>query len=215
MQAISSLCAQRWAFVVALLCLPVAGCAGGGANFDGRYTSPLKNFSVTFPSGMGARLDQVSNQDGGMVSVHDDFGALKAINYERLPANASVVHQDPARRDAAYRSFLHDYMVPTWFKPVSPNTSILHEKFVNMGAENEYFAVVKIPEASSMVDGKTGKRFDSQRAVLVFAKNGFMYMLSHELLTISKIVTKVAMDNKTLADALDALDRFKASIRFQ
>jgi hypothetical protein len=43
------------------------------------------------------------------------------------------------------------------------------------------FAVVNIPEGSSMLDVKAGKNLDSTRGLLIFAKNGFIYMLGKQL----------------------------------
>jgi hypothetical protein len=65
------------------------------------------------------------------------------------------------------------------------------------------------------MDAKTGKRRDSVRALLVFDKNGFMYMLHSQINTVFDPVNPAALTNKDLEAAQKKLQRMRASIRFQ
>ena len=155
---------------------------------NGRYTSPLRNFSLPLPAlGLGSKVQDGNDDDGGAVSFHDDFGNLKRIDYLRLPPDFTSVQADPVKRDAAYRGFLHDFLLPVLFQPAFPKTKVLHEELVNEGEQRAYFAVLWIPEGSNIAkvvfpEGSTSyvlEREDTTRALLIFSEGDFMYALSH------------------------------------
>ena len=83
------------------------------------------------------------------------------------------------------------------------------------GLDRAFFAVAVIPVASSVVDAKTGKRWDSVRALLVFDKNKFMYMLHSEINTVFDPVNAASLTNKDLEAARKRMQRMRGSIRFQ
>ena len=45
------------------------------------------------------------------------------------------------------------------------------------GNEAAYFALVDLPEASTMFNARSNKRFDTRRGMLVFAFGAFIYMV--------------------------------------
>jgi hypothetical protein len=149
-----------------------------------------------------------------MVSVLDEMGNNQGVTYVRLPATADAVRDDPEKRDAAYRGFVHDYALPALFVPVSPGSRVTHEEVLGSGPERAFFAIAVLPEASSVVDGNTGKKWDSVRALLVFDEKGFMYMLHSEINTVFDPVNADSLKEKDLESARRAVQSLRASIRF-
>jgi hypothetical protein len=156
-------------FGIVIPLLLLSGCATTKGNVsDGSYHAPLGNFVLPLDRG-NIRIQDRNDARSGMVSVLDDMGNNEGITYVGLPANAEAVHNDPARRDSAYRGFVHDYALPGLFQPVSAQSRIVHEEFLGSGLDRAFFAIVLIPEASSVMDGRTGKRRDSVRRCNVCA----------------------------------------------
>lgn len=167
----------RVSFAAILLFL--GGCTTTrGQISDGRYISPLGNFTVPLPDGMGLRVQEKGEKDWGSVAFHDDFGSFKSIFYLHLSPESLKTQNDPIKQRAILVSFLNDFAMPSLFKPVSPSANILHREHVNVGDYNAYFAVVEIPDGSTMFDVRANKRYDTKRGLLIFVKGEFMYMLS-------------------------------------
>lgn len=167
-----------WVSFAAIL-LFLGGCATTrGQISDGRYFSPLGNFSVPIPGGIGLRVQDEGATDGGGVAFHDDFGNLKSIFYLQLSPETLRTQNDPIKQRAILVSFLDDFAMPNLFKPVSPGANILHREHLSVGDYNAYFAIVEIPGGSTMFDVRANKGFDTKRGLLIFVKGGFMYMLS-------------------------------------
>ena len=192
-----------------------SGCATTkGKVSDGNYHAPLGNFVLPLDRG-NIRIQDNNDARSGMVSVLDDMGNNEGVTYVGLPANAEAIHNDPAKRDSAYRGFVYDYALPSLFRPVSAQSKVVHEEFLGSGLDRAFFAVVVIPEASSAMDAKTGKRWDSIRALLVFDKNKFIYMLHSEINTVFDPVNAASLKDKDLEAARKKMQRMRGSIRFQ
>jgi len=161
------------------------------------------------------RVQDRNDERSGLVSVLDDMGNNSGVTYVLLPANAEAVRSDPARLDAACRGFVHEYALPALFRPVSPQSKIVHEEFLGTGPDRAFFAVATIPEASSIMDLKTGRRQDSVRSLLVFDKNKYMYMLHSEMNTVFDPVNAAALTSKDLDAARKKMQRMRESVRFQ
>jgi hypothetical protein len=162
-----------------LLSLALTGCATTkGRISNDRYYSPLDNFDMPIPSWTGLRIQDEYDETGGSVSFHGDFGGLTSVYYLRLPPDKRAILIDPKSMDAAYSSTLHGYAMPQLFRKTSPRSSILHEEFLGEGVDRAYFAVVKLPEGSTLVDAKTGRRLDATRTLLIFGYGEFLYMVT-------------------------------------
>lgn len=202
-------------FGAAILLLLSSGCSTTrGKVSDGSYHAPLGNFVLPLDRG-NLRIQDRSEARNGMVSVLDDMGNNEGVTYVGLPVTSGADRRDPARVDVEYRSFVHEYALPSLFRPVSPRSSIVHEEFLGSGPDRAFFAVAVIPEASSVMDGKTGKRRDSVRALLVFDHNQFRYMLHSEMNTIFDPVDAASLANKDLEAARTRMQRMRTSIHFQ
>ena len=200
---------------IAMSLLFLAACATTkGTVSGGNYHAPLGNFVMPIDRG-NVRVQDNNDERSGLVSVVDDMGNNSGVTYLALPANAQALRSDPAKLDAAYRGFVYEYVLPTLYRPVSPQSRIAHEEFLGSGPDRAYFAIAVIPEASSIRDVKTGKRRDSVRALLVFDRNTFMYMLHSEQNTIFDPVNPAALTTKDLDTARKGMQRMRESIRFQ
>ena len=170
--------ATTLAFFAAIL-LFLSSCATTNDRItDGRYFSPLNNFSVPIPAGLGLRVQEEASTEGGGVAFHDDLGNFKSISYLRQPPEALKAQMDPIHQRAILVGFLNDFAMPNLFKPVSPDANILYREHINVGDDNAYFAIVEIPGGSTMFDVRANKRHDTKRGLLIFFKEKFIYMLS-------------------------------------
>jgi hypothetical protein len=215
------------ALSVALLSAAVTACAAGAPARAEIFRSPLGDFSLPVPSGLGMKTDEGHSEEGGRVSFHDDFGGLSAVTYWRLPPDRIQVLADPAGRDAAYTRTLHQHVMRTLFTPVSPQASVLHEEFLGEpGPDREYFAVVDLPGGSPLMNVTEGRRMDSVRSLLIFETNGFLYMLEQEIgeqpdgayafagPRPSSVASGTRPDAAALESARDGLHAFRNTISF-
>lgn len=198
--------------IAIVFCL-IIGCAGSrGKGPSGPYTSPHGNFVVPVPAmGLfgGTTIQDGSDEHGGRVAFHDDLGYINSITYQRLPDGFDI-EGDAVEREAACRGFLHDYALPALFRQVDTGAKVLFEETVGENATPEYFAIVMIPEGSTLEDLTTGKRMDSTRALLIFPRGGYMYMLGYA----SGLLSDDSID-KFKIDARKSIDEFRATIVFQ
>ena len=177
------------------------------------YYAPLGNFELPIYSGY-TRIQDKNDERGGIVSVLDDMGNNEGVTYLALPDNAEAIHNNPAKMDSAYRSFIYEFALPNLFQTVSAQSRIVHEEFLGSGLDRAFFAIVVIPEISSAMNAKTGKRWDSVRALLVFDKNKFTYMLHSEINTVLNPVNAASLTNQDIEAARKTMQRMRAAIRF-
>jgi hypothetical protein len=141
------------------------------------YTSPLDNFTVPVPKGVGQRVQPQNDNDGGIVAFHDDFGGYRSIFYLRLSPSSIELQKDPEAHRANLEKFFNEYAMTWLFKPASPSASVLHSEHTRFGEESAYFAIVNLPESSTMFDVKAKKRHNTKRGMMVFERGRFIYMV--------------------------------------
>lgn len=215
-------CARVW-FVAILLALVVSGCATSlmgttkGRVSEGNYYSPLENFVLPLPTPMfgDVRIQDRNDAQSGLVSVLDDMGNNEGVTYVSLSGEAGTIQILPEGVDSVYRSFVYEYVLPGLFQPVSPQSKVVHEEFLDSRPDRAFFAIAVIPGASSLMDGKTGKLVESVRALLAFDDGKYMYMLHLEMNTGLSRVNSDSLTEGDLAGARSALKTMRASIRFQ
>ena len=194
---------------------PLTGTTAVGKVSDGLYHSPLNNFTVPVPQWRGLRIQDRSDNDFAVVSFLDrsDFPApLWSIATLRLTPDSEPIINDPSKRDAAYRRFLTGFV----FRNVTPQTTIVHEEFLDETSNRFYFAVVNIPEAhTALHDPIKGKQADSVSALLIFYNKGFMYMVRNEMKTILNAdLNPSALRATDLESARKTLLRIRGTMRF-
>ena len=206
------------ALEVTLVALILAGCAGGvflkGKVEEGRYHSPLDNFSMALPKFGDLKIQDRNTSDEGRVSFTGVFGDLWAVTYVRLPADAASIFRDPEKRDRAHRLFLTDYAMPVFIRNASPQSSLVEGQFIDMHGSRAYFAVVNIPGASAIFDPKKNQRLNSVRGLLSFEKNGFQYMLEKEMNHVTNLISASSLTAKQIKNAQESLKRIEENMIF-
>jgi len=197
-------------FIILMGVLLVSGCASTGSHVaSGIYTSPHANFTVPLPKmGPGARVQEKKFETSGFVSFHDDFGTLKRIDYSALPADANVV----------YRDLIHNVVLPD-MQSRFPESKLLHEETISNPKNKGYFFVLTIPQGSTLVDMKTGKRMDSTRGYLYFIAQGYIYSLSIQAGGLSDLLSgKESVEHsipKSFDSLLHSLNEFKKTMQIK
>lgn len=204
--------------LIGLMVVSHAGATTKGRVDEGQYYSPLDNFSMPLRNAMGLRIQDDNDADGGRVSFPDDWGYLEAVTYLRIPAEATAALNDPEQRAAIYRSFINDYAMQTLFLQASPQSAVVRDEFIDASGSKAYFAIVNIPGASAMIDPQQKKkkkqRLDSVRALLVFDKNGFMYMLESEMNYSISQASASSLSTSQVERAQETLRKLRESMTF-
>lgn len=152
------------------------------------YFSPVKNFNVPVPRGFHISDSHYSSY--GVVSFHDDFGYLRGIHYSLTPPETLAKMQQGADACKLVSAWISDFMLPTWFKPVSQQSRVLSEECGTFEDMPAVFALIDAPGANtleqmSIANGKReSKRLDSRRVAVAFLKDRYTYMLTWETVTI-------------------------------
>jgi hypothetical protein len=181
----------RASIALAALCITLlAGCQSTeGSVSDGRYESPLKDYSVPIPvSGPGLKIEDAVTPDSASplreahVSFHNDFGNLVAIECAQIPASLRQVLNDPARMPEHLRRFADIAYVPTK-REAFPELQTSHDEMLTLrGGVPALFMVIDFPGGSPVIvtsaEYPQGKRMDSTRPHLFFVHGSAQYILS-------------------------------------
>ena len=180
------------------------------------FESPMGNFSVPAPSGMGARTQHQGDLDGGIVAFHDDFGGYRSVFYLRLSPRSLAPRSDEPAHRRNLEDFFKIYAMERLFLPATAGAKQLHGEHLMFGNENAYFALVDLPAASTMFNARTNQRFDTRRGMLVFASGAFIYMVgSGENPSVMQIgASAPALDKLVQAERVKAL-AFAAGMVFK
>lgn len=179
-------------FVGSVICLVTiaAGCSGLGPNVsDGRYTEPSGRFSMPVPDlGPGAKCEEKQSTDPetklatGSVSFTDDFGQVRAVQYQQSPSDVAKTMSDPSLAPGMLKVFLHQAVLAR-IQQFIPKTRVMQEEPTTLsdGAPG-YFAALEIPEGSPIIETSAehpgGRRLDSLRGYLVVYRGDTFYALS-------------------------------------
>ncbi len=74
--------------------------------------------------------------------------------------------------------FLNNLAMPSMFQRSSPRASVLHREHLDAVDFNAYFAIVEIPQGSTMFDVTANQRYNTKRGLLIFVQGEFIFMLS-------------------------------------
>ncbi len=199
-----------------LLSLVVAGCATTkGTVGGGKYQSPLNNFTVALPNWTNLKIRDQNDDNSGSVSFHDDLGNLSAITYSRLPADAATTFRDSEKRYAAYRDYFNNVAVPVFSSRAAKGMRTVREELLDDGKNKVYFALIDLPEGSALLDSKKNQRFDAMKGLLIFDRNGFMYMVENEMSSVFGRVDPSTLTAQQLEALQETLKRLKDSMVFK
>lgn len=184
------------------------------------YHSPANNFSVPVPRGF--KISDAHWREYGAVSFHDDFGGLKGIHYAAAPTSVPATAQEAQGKGELFSTWLHNFVLSTWFKTASPDSRILAEVNGTFEEMPVLFALIDAPGAHSLEvvtiqDGKMQrKREDSRRVAVIFLKDRYIYMLTTETVTLGLFETTArAEPNEDWMRRGDELKPFYHSIAFR
>lgn len=171
-----------------LIVLALSACQSSspskGRISDGVYISPHGNFSLPMPldAGVGCRVqDDARDLQGkeGYLTVSNDFGALRSVQWAALAGKSRGQFESklPESLDALYRDGVVGVIAKSF-----PRTRSLHDEPLMDAPSPAHFGVVFIPKGSTLVKADsmgapTGERPDTVRAYLVFARDGYAYIL--------------------------------------
>lgn len=166
--------------VASLAAVVLAACVSGGRPSVGRggqYVSPLGNFELDVPRYMfQTYIEEDFGESAGIVSFSGDMGSLLRIQSERIPLDAAPAFELDDTRDVAYREYLRLVIVPG-LAGQFPQTTVLHEEFVQDELGRAYFGVVRVPEGSPLRDLKADRQLDSTLLMLIFHRGDYIYVI--------------------------------------
>jgi len=201
---------------IILSVLLISGCFGlllKGKVVENRYYSPMNNFSIALPTLTEMEIEDQSDHAGGGVTFRSSTGMFWLVNYRKLTADVASKFGSPEKRDEAYRAYVTD--VPLLkAQRFSPNSSIVKDEFIDTHGSRRYFAVLNIPEGSRLVHPVTNRRFDSVRGLVVFEKNGFIYMLGCEMNYVGHPTYASRLTDKQIGEAKETLGSIEESMIF-
>ncbi|MCX7185466.1 MAG: hypothetical protein NTW90_09625 [Nitrosospira sp.] len=199
-----------------LLSLVITGCATTkGTVGSGKYQSPLNNFTVALPNWTNLKIRDQNDDNSGSVSFHDDLGSLSAITYSRLPADAATTFKDDEKRYAAYRDYFNNVAAPAFSSRAAKGMRTVREELLDDGKNKVYFALIDLPEGSVLADPKKNRRFDAMKGLLIFDRNGFIYMVEHEMSSVFGRVDPSTLTAQQLGALQETLKRLKDSMTFK
>ena len=168
----------------------VAGCSGLGPNVsDGRYSEPNGRFSLPVPElGPGAKCEEKHETDPGTklatgsVSFTDDFGQVRAVQYQQGPPEVAKTMSDPSVAPGMLKVFLHQAVVSR-IQQFIPKTRVVQEDPTTLADGTPgYFAALEIPEGSPILQLSSehpgGRRLDSTRGYLIVYRGDTFFALS-------------------------------------
>lgn len=170
---------------------------------------------MALPNWTGLKIKDQNDDNGGNVSFHDDLGNVAAITYSRLSANSAAAFKENEKRDAAYRDYFNTVAMPLFSSRAPKGIHIVREEFLGQDENRAYFALIDLPEGSALADPKKNKKFDSLKALLIFDKNGFIYMVENEMSSVFGRIDPSSLTPTQLEPLQAPLKRLKDSMIFK
>jgi hypothetical protein len=91
----------------------------------------------------------------------------------------------------------------------------VREELLDDGKNKVYFALIDLPEGSALVDSKKNQRFDAMKGLLIFDRNGFIYMVENEMSSVFGRVDPSTLTAQQLGALQETLKRLKDSMTFK
>ncbi|MCH7500710.1 MAG: hypothetical protein IH886_11985 [Nitrospinae bacterium] len=160
-------------------------------------------------------MNYFNNQDGGMVSFHGDFGDLQRVDYYRIPADALLsLTRQPSTADELLQEVFEKAQLAS-FRAGRKNVRVLHQNVCTLEGQVCFFAVVHIPEGSTMYDLVSQRRANSTRAVLLFIRGEWVYSASKQVVSKFDSEPAVPPTQHELDSYLSAVKGFSSMIYFR
>ena len=203
---------------VALDC-PTSAAPLKGKVKKGVYHAPAGNFSLLIPKDLPgwAGSVRVHTSEGyapdatmGVVSFADDFGKVFGIAYLRAHENSLPHLADTTKTYALLEEWIRQFAMPNFFLMVHPGSLLLRVERTRFAGAPAALGLVNVPQGSTMsvVSAGQTRMLDSRRGLLVFVREGYVYMLYNETLAKGEALT-----DSTAALELDLDARVRAKLQ--
>jgi hypothetical protein len=138
---------------------------------DGRYYGYGDMFSIALPS----RLSSTEMEDFylapnvGGVAFYNNVGFLLKLEIDQvIPEITSLATHHPEIKHEILDALFYEVLLPQ-LKISVPKLRLIHEHKLHFAnGDSALFAVIDLPEASTLADIQTGKYLDSKRGFLLF-----------------------------------------------
>lgn len=142
---------------------------------DNRYYSLGDMFSIALPSKLSTTEleDFYAAPNVGGVAFWNNSGFLLKLEIDQVvPEITHLATRHPDIKHEILDALFYEVLMPQ-LKSIVPKMSLLHEHKLHFpNGDQALFAVVDLPESSTMVDWKTGRYLDSKRGFLLFFTKG-------------------------------------------
>ena len=192
------------------------------------YYSPAENFSLPVPKGdgsdwagfVGVHTHEGYATDGamGVVSFADDFGKVLGIGFLLAHEQALPALADTTQTFVLIEEWIRQFALPNFFSSASTGSRVVRVDEIRFAGAPAALALVNIPGGSTIAVVTDGKQrtLDSRRGLLVFVRDGYVYMLYNETLprgeALADSVNALTLNLDTLVRA--QLEPFYDTIRF-
>jgi len=170
-------------YLCLLTCLlALCSCTNPSRVIDGRYYHPSGSYSFEAPSHMyGQKMEEIQiDQTRSLVSFHDDFGNLLRFEVAKFPDEFAVSSLTLADQEKALETVFENSVLAA-IKQQIPTTKVLNKDVANIeGIGATYFAVVYVPNGSTLIDCSTGQREDSRRGYLLSFCENYLFVISNQ-----------------------------------
>ena len=151
---------------------------------DSRYISPSGNFTLSVEGFIPQIRDSYDKAEGyGITEIRTAMGSIETISYdeesESLMENIKKLKVLDKYKDFMLGYFENEF-VPKNYPSESGATIKSEPIFITVGENDLLFAIIRVPQGSSVYTPSTSKRKDGIRGVLIFFENGYSYQLHKE-----------------------------------
>jgi hypothetical protein len=145
-----------------------------------------------------------------VVSFADDFGRMFGIAYLRANQRSLPLLADTTQTYGLLEEWIRQFAMPNFFLSVHPESRLVRVEPSRFAGAPAALALVSLPGGSTMAVVSKGKELtlDSRRGLLVFVREGYVYMLFNETLEKGEVLA-----DSTAALALDLDTRVRAKLQ--
>jgi hypothetical protein len=184
-----------------------------GKVVEGRYFSGEDYFSIAVPLAIqsnGYIEDNLVTENIAGVAFFNNFGYLQRVETDETPAEVTfLISHHPEIKEEILDALFFDVLLPQ-LKESVPNLKVLHHiKIVLDNQEPALFAVLDLPQASTIVNSQTGVPLDSKRGyVITFSQNKYLVNFSMQdtltLLPTAAEAAKLRLNERLLTHMLES-----------
>lgn len=165
-------------------CVVISGCASPTRIIDGRYYDPSGSYSFATPVAMydKSMTEKKLDQNRDFVSFQDPFGHLVRFEITKFPHDEILAISDKPEELEKLLELIFKDCVLAAISQQYPNVKISQQNIENIeGIGTAYFAIINIPNGSTLIDLNHNQRLDSKRGYLLsFCENHLVVISNQE-----------------------------------